>query len=100
MIAPASMQHYRSLLADSLPRLRADYGVASLGVFGSRVRDDNRPDSDLDLLVCFERVPGMMRFVALEQELSDRLGVKVDLVMADSLDAHVRGLVDAEVEPV
>ena len=41
--------------------------------------------SDLDLLVTFEEVPTLFQFVALENFLSDDLGVKVDLVMKDSL---------------
>jgi predicted nucleotidyltransferase len=100
MIAPAPLDQYREIIAATLPRLRQAYGVASLGIFGSRVRGDHRPDSDLDLLVSFDRAPGMLAYLSLEQELSDRLGVKVDLVMSDALDPRVADRVRAEVEPV
>jgi predicted nucleotidyltransferase len=74
MIAPAPIAKYREIIAATLPRLRQIYGVASLGIFGSRVRGDHRPDSDLDLLVSFDRAPGMLAYLSLEQELSDWTG--------------------------
>jgi len=64
-----------------LPELRERYGVTSLGIFGSYLRGEKRPDSDLDLLVEFDDRPlSLLEFVALENELGDLLGVKVDLV--------------------
>jgi predicted nucleotidyltransferase len=64
-----------------LPELRQRYGVVSLGVFGSYVRSEQRQGSDLDVLVEFDDRPlTLLQFIALENELSDRLGVKVDLV--------------------
>lgn len=72
-------------LKDVLPVLRTQYHVRSLEVFGSFVRGEAREDSDLDLLVTFNEVPTLFKFVELENHLSDTLGVKVDLVMKDSL---------------
>ncbi len=64
-----------------LPELRQRYGVVSLGVFGSYVRGEQRGGSDLDILVEFDDRPlTLLQFIALENELSDRLGLKVDLV--------------------
>ena len=68
-----------------MPRLCEDYSVRSLEIFGSFVRGDASPDSDLDLLVEFDETPTLFRFVRLENELSQLLGIKVDLVMKDSL---------------
>lgn len=51
-----------------------------IGIFGSRARGDNRPDSDLDLLINLRKHIGLLRLVQLQQELSDRLGLQVDLV--------------------
>ena len=68
-----------------LPLLHEKYHVRTLEVFGSYVREEEKPGSDLDLLVTFEEVPTLFQFVALENLLSDELGVKVDLVMKDSL---------------
>ena len=72
-----------------LPALAERYGVESLGLFGSFVRQENRPDSDLDVLVGFTAVPSLFRFIELENHLSDLLGVKVDLVMRRALKDDV-----------
>jgi len=72
-----------------LPTLREQYHVHTLEVFGSFVRGEERGDSDLDLLVTFDEIPTLFRFVALENQLSDVLGVKVDLVMKDSLKPFI-----------
>lgn len=79
----------RDVLHRELPHLAAEYGVASLALFGSYVRGDQRPDSDLDVLVTFTKLPGLIRFVELESELSDLLGVQVDLVLRDALKPHI-----------
>ncbi len=74
--------------------------MRSLGVFGSYVRHEQRPNSDLDLLVTFSETPGLLRFIALENELTDVLGVKVDLVMRDALKPSIGASVLAELVPV
>ncbi len=65
------------------------YQVESLGVFGSYVRDEQSSNSDLDLLVTFHEPPSLLRFIELENYLSDLLGVKVDLVMKDALKPRI-----------
>lgn len=68
------------------PGLRQRYGVTSIAVFGSWVHDSVRPESDVDLLVEFDDRPvSLFQFVALRDELSDLLGVSVDLVEKDAL---------------
>jgi predicted nucleotidyltransferase len=68
-----------------LPILTDRYAVDSLGVFGSYVRGEPDSGSDLDILVTFRETPGLLRYIELENFLSDRLSVKVDLVMRDAL---------------
>jgi predicted nucleotidyltransferase len=57
-----------------LPDLRERYSVDALEVFGSLLREDVRPESDLDILVTFTVTPGLFEFIRLEIELSDRMG--------------------------
>jgi predicted nucleotidyltransferase len=95
-----SAAHFQETLRRQLPTLTARHHISSLGLFGSRVRGDERSDSDLDVLVSFDRTPSLLQFISLEQELSDLLGVKVDLVMRESLKSHVGERVLAEVVPV
>jgi len=77
------------LLRQQLPLLSERYRVKSLGVFGSYVRREQRPDSDLDVLVTFRETPSLIKFMELENYLSDVLGVKIDLVMKDALKPHI-----------
>lgn len=77
------------MLHQQLPLLAERYQVESLGIFGSYVRHEQRPDSDLDLLLTFCEPPGLLKFIELENYLSDVLGVKVDLVMKDALKPRI-----------
>lgn len=87
-------------LREELPLLSQRFDVDSLRLFGSRVRQEHRPDSDLDVLVNFRRVPGLFRFVELENHLSEVLGVKVDLVMTEALKPRIRERILHEVVSV
>jgi len=95
-----SMQYFQRLLREQLPLLTARYGVASLGLFGSYVRRAQHPDSDLDVLVTFHEIPTLLRFIELENYLSDLLGVKVDLVLRDALKPRIGERILQEVVPV
>jgi len=68
-----------------MPHLRERYKVKSLGVFGSRVRGDQRTRSDLDVLIEFSEPPSFFEFLDLQDYLSDVSGIKVDLVMKSAL---------------
>ncbi len=73
--------------------------IRRLALFGSVLRGDFRPDSDVDVLVEFEpdHVPGL-GFFALEYELSALLGRKVDLNTPNFLSPYFRRQVLAEAE--
>ena len=75
--------------------------IRRLAVFGSVLRDDFTPTSDLDVLVEFEpdHVPGLA-FFTLERQLSELLGRKVDLNTAGFLSRHFVDEVLAEAEDV
>ncbi len=73
--------------------------IRRLALFGSALRDDFRPDSDLDVLVEFEpdHIPGL-EFFAMQEELSDVFGRNVDLNTPKFLSPHFRDEVSAEAE--
>jgi uncharacterized protein len=83
-----------------LPQLQDQYHVQSLEVFGSYVRGEEKEDSDLDILVVFNEVPTLFKFVELENFLSDHLDLKVDLVMKDSLKPRIGKRILAEAQPI
>ena len=100
------MAHTRSLvkileiLRQQIPMLTERYSVEKLEVFGSYVRSEQKKDSDLDILVTFKEVPSLLTFIAIENYLSDLLGVKVDLVMKDSLKPKIGRQILQEAIPV
>jgi predicted nucleotidyltransferase len=73
--------------------------IRKLALFGSALRHDFGPDSDVDVLVEFEpgHVPGLA-FFAMERELSEILGRKVDLNTPQFLSRNIRDRVQAEAE--
>ena len=73
--------------------------VKSLGVFGSYARSEQRKRSDLDLLVEFENdTLSLLKFIEVQNYLSDLLGVKVDLVEKSGLKPSIRARVLREVK--
>jgi hypothetical protein len=65
-------------------------GVAYAGVFGSFARGEEKPGSDIDILVRFNKPIGLFDFIGLEQELSGNLKRKVDLVTEDALSPYIK----------
>jgi len=69
--------------------LQESYHVRELGIFGSYVRKEQTEASDIDLLVEFSETPSLLKFINLENYLSDNLGVKVDLVHKAGLKPRI-----------
>ncbi|MBM3181887.1 MAG: nucleotidyltransferase family protein [Chloroflexi bacterium] len=95
-----SLEALLNILHQQIPLLAERYGVKTLEVFGSYVRDEQRQDSDLDVLVTFKEDPSLLTYIAIENYLSDLLGVKVDLVMKDSLKPKIGEQIRSEAIPV
>lgn len=66
------------------------YHVKSVAVFGSVARGEAHARSDIDLLVEFSRTPGLLDFVKLRRELTEKLGRPVDLVTKGGLHPRLR----------
>ena len=82
-----SLDEILRTLRSRLPELREKYSIKTLAIFGSYARNKQRAKSDLDLLVEFEKTPGLIQFIRIEDELGNLLGVKVDLVSRPALRA-------------
>lgn len=78
------------LIQQALPELRRQYGVCDLWLFGSYIRAEQGAESDLDVLVEFDNPRlTLIEFIQLEQQLSQLLGIKVDLVERDTLKPEI-----------
>ena len=95
-----SLDEIVQILRESMPDLAERYNVKQLGIFGSYVRGEADGESDLDILVEFERAPTLWEFIRLERGLGDKLGVKVDLVMKKTLKPGIGEAVLKEVVAV
>ena len=76
-------------LRQHMPEMRG-FGVSRLAVFGSLARGEERPDSDVDILVEFSVPVGLFEFVRIQRYLGRLLGRTVDLATPDALRKEMR----------
>ncbi|WP_035799083.1 nucleotidyltransferase family protein [Crocosphaera chwakensis] len=93
------LQTFKTCLQAQKADLKQQYHVKELGIFGSYVRGEAKPNSDLDLLIEFEPEYrfGLLTFCHLENYLSELLGINVDLVIKDSLKPKIGQQILSEV---
>ncbi|MBE3098669.1 MAG: nucleotidyltransferase family protein [Planctomycetota bacterium] len=85
---------------DEILRIAARYGASDLRLFGSVVRGQALPTSDLDLLVRLDEGRSLLDHIALIQDLEDALGCHVDVVNERALHRAIRDRVLAEALPL
>jgi predicted nucleotidyltransferase len=94
------LKNITTKLREELPILRSRYNVTSIELFGSFVRNKQRANSDLDILVTFSKAPSLFKFIELEDYLSNLLGIKVDLVMKSSLKPNIGKRILSEAQAI
>lgn len=87
-------------LRAALPNLQQRWPIRSLALFGSVIRGEARADSDLDVLVEFERPADLFMFLELEDELARLAGRRVDLVSRAALKPYIGRRILAEAIPL
>ena len=92
-----TLEEIQQWLVQNRSLLQERYKVQELGIFGSYVRQEQTETSDVDVLVEFSETPSLLKFVNLENYLSDNLGVKVDLVHKAGLKPRIGERILAEV---
>jgi predicted nucleotidyltransferase len=75
---------------DKLVELCRQNDVRQIGVFGSVARGEAGEQSDIDLVVSFSKRISLLKMVALERQISDALGRKVDLLTEDAISPYLR----------
>ena len=86
-----NLERITNILKEHKEELKEKYGVKEIGIFGSYVKGEYKEKSDLDILVEFEEDAkiGLLRFVNMENRLSELIGVKVDLVEKSALKPRI-----------
>ncbi len=86
---------------DAIVALCERYHIRKFALFGSVLREDFRPDSDIDVLIEFEpnSVIGL-KFITIQDELSELFGRQVDLNTPKFLSRHFRDKVVANAEVI
>jgi predicted nucleotidyltransferase/DNA-binding XRE family transcriptional regulator len=90
------LRHRRRTIVETAERR----GVHNVRVFGSVARSQDTTTSDVDLLVDLDKSVGLVALAGLKRELSELLGVDVDVVPADTLKPRLRAQVLAEAVPL
>jgi hypothetical protein len=84
-----NINEIKSQLIELKPFLFEKYKVKEIGIFGSYAKGISHQKSDLDILVSFEQPPDLFTFIELKNFLSERLKIKVDLVMKNVLKPNI-----------
>ena len=90
------LNEVKTMLHQLKPELSQKYAVDTLGLFGSIVRDDFTTDSDIDIIVTFNRPVGI-EFIDLANELEEKLKRKVDLVSRGGIKSKYLELIDPQI---
>lgn len=78
----------------------AQYSPVRIGVFGSYARNEEKPASDIDLLVHFSEPLDLLELVGIEQTLSEKLNRKVEIVTESALSERLRNSVMNDLRPL
>lgn len=86
MAAPEMLREKR----DEILRIAAAHGGRDLKVFGSWARGEAKPGSDIDILLKLDPGRSLLDMIAIEQDLEDFLGRKVDVLTEASISPYMR----------
>ena len=91
-----SLEQIKQKISPILHKYRVEYA----GVFGSQARGDARLDSDVDIVVRFEKNPSLVQFIRLENELKDTLKRDVDVVVQGSEKPLIKQAIEKDLSVV
>ncbi len=86
----AAAEILSGLSATAIREIAARHGATHLRVFGSFARGTQQKDNDLDLLIDLAPGRSVLDIVAIQQDIEDALGLRVDVVTERSLSPHIR----------
>lgn len=97
------MIRYFAMLSAEKNKIIVDYllkyNPEKIGIFGSYARKENKPDSDLDILISLKQTISLLQLVKIERELSELLEIKVDLVSDGAIkNPKLRSYIQADLQ--
>lgn len=95
-----ALHEIKQIISAHKRQLANDYHVSKIGIFGSYVSGLSSENSDIDILVEFEKPVGFVKFIRLENYLTNLIGVKVDLVTKKALKPYMGQNILRELESV
>jgi len=90
----------REEIETALISILGKYGIRKIGLFGSYARGEERTGSDLDVLVEFEKRKSLLTLVRIERELSEHIGVKVDLLTEQAISPYLVERIKADLKVI
>lgn len=85
---------------DKILSIASKHGASQVRVFGSMVRGDHKPSSDVDILINLDKERSLFDLIALKSDLEQLLGRKVDIVTENSVHRHLKNKIISEAEEV
>ncbi len=84
------------ILSKLKPELVKRFGVTRLALFGSTVRDEAKPESDIDIVVAFDGPATSEKYFGVQFYLEDELGAPIDLVTEKAIRSELRPFIERE----
>ncbi|WP_457636083.1 nucleotidyltransferase family protein [Persephonella sp.] len=92
-----NLQEIKQTLKERMPEIREKFGVKNLYIFGSYVRGEQTPESDIDILVEFEKGKKTFKnYIGLKFYLEELFGLKVDLVIKEAVRDELKKYIYSE----
>jgi uncharacterized protein len=88
-------QQYQLIISELSP-----FNPTRVGIFGSYARDEEHRDSDLDILVNFSSSVSLLDIIGIEQELSEKLGIKVEIITERSVHPKIKPYIEKDLKVI
>ena len=94
------LEELKKIISEHKQGLEQKYKVKRIAIFGSYVRNQQKEESDVDILVEFNEPVGLIHLVSLENYLSDILGIKTDVIPREDIRKELKDVILKEAIPV